>query len=103
MFDTIGQFIINAAEVLCGYPLFFLLIGGGLICVVLLLFLPEGGPGEVIRIANEYNKIDVGPYDWDLTQLTFIVMVLNGIFYALQKYGTDQTIVQRYLAAKNDR
>ena len=29
-------------------------------------------------------------------------MVLNGIFYALQKYGTDQTIVQRYLAAKND-
>lgn len=79
-----------------------LLIGGGIICVVLLLFLPEGGPGEVLRIASEYNKIDVGPYDWDLTQLTFIVMALNGVFYALQKYGTDQTIVQRYLAAKND-
>ncbi|MDE5953593.1 MAG: hypothetical protein K2G72_02795, partial [Duncaniella sp.] len=62
----------------------------------------EGGPSEVLRIAGEYNKIDVGPYDWDLTQMTFIVMVLNGIFYALQKYGTDQTIVQRYLAAKND-
>lgn len=30
MLDKIGQFIINAAEVLCGYPLFFLLIGGGL-------------------------------------------------------------------------
>ncbi len=30
MFDSIGQFIVNAAEVLCGYPLFFLLIGGGL-------------------------------------------------------------------------
>ena len=79
-----------------------LLIGGGLICVCLLLFLPEGGPAEVFRIAGEYNKIDVGPYDWDLTQLTFIVMVLNGIFYALQKYGTDQTIVQRYLTARND-
>lgn len=37
MFDTIGQFIINAAEVLCGYPLFFLLIGGGLY-----LFLSSG-------------------------------------------------------------
>ena len=79
-----------------------LLIGGGVICVILLLFLPEGGPSEVLRIAGEYNKIDVGPYDWDFTQLTFIVMALNGIFYALQKYGTDQ-IVQRYLAAKNDR
>lgn len=30
MLDKIGQFIIDTAEVLCGYPLFFLLIGGGL-------------------------------------------------------------------------
>jgi len=81
----------------------FLLIAGGIICVVLLLFLPQGGPAEVFRIAEEYNKIDFGPYDFDLTKLTFLVMVLNGIFYALQKYGTDQTIVQRYLAAKNDK
>ena len=69
----------------------FLLIGGGIICIGILMFGIEGGPAETFR-----------PYDWDLTQLTFIVMVLNGIFYALQKYGTDQTIVQRYLAAKND-
>lgn len=81
----------------------FLLIGGGLICVVLLLFLPDGGPTEVMRIAGENNKIDFGPYLWDFTELTFVVMVMNGVFYALQKYGTDQTIVQRYLAAKNDK
>ncbi len=37
MLDSIGQFIINAAEILCGYPLFFLLIGGGLY-----LFLSSG-------------------------------------------------------------
>lgn len=30
MLEKIGQFIIDAAEVLCGYPLFFLLIVGGL-------------------------------------------------------------------------
>lgn len=30
MFEKIGQFIIEAAEVLCGYPLFILLIVGGL-------------------------------------------------------------------------
>ncbi len=81
----------------------FLLIGGGLICAGLLLFLPEGGPSTVMRVAGEYNKISFGPYDMDLTSLTFIVMVLNGIFYAIQKYGTDQTIVQRYLTAKDDR
>ena len=81
----------------------FLLIGGGVICILILMFGIDGGPAETFRIAAEYDKIDFGPYEWDLTQLTFLVMVLNGIFYALQKYGTDQTIVQRYLAAKNDR
>lgn len=80
----------------------FLLIAGGLICVGMLLFLPEGGPSTIFHIASQYNKIGFGPYDWSLTKLTFLVMVLNGIFYALQKYGTDQTIVQRYLAARND-
>ena len=37
MFDKIGQFIIDAADLLGGYPLFFLLIGGGLY-----LFLSSG-------------------------------------------------------------
>lgn len=81
----------------------FMLIGGGIICVAMLLFMPEGGPTSVINAAREFDKISFGPYDWDLTQLTFIVMVLNGIFYAIQKYGTDQTIVQRYLTAKDDK
>lgn len=80
-----------------------LLIGGGVICAVLLLFLPEGGPSTIFHIASQYHKIGFGPYDFNFTELTFIVMVLNGIFYALQKYGTDQTIVQRYLTAKDDR
>jgi len=81
----------------------FLLIAGGIICILILLFGIDGGPAETFRIAAEYNKIDFGPYDWSLSELCFLVMVLNGIFYALQKYGTDQTIVQRYLAAKNDK
>ena len=81
----------------------FLLIGGGVICILILMFGIEGGPTETFRIASEYNKIDFGPYDWSLSELCFLVLVPNGIFYALQKYGTDQTIVQRYLAAKNDK
>lgn len=30
MLDSIGQFIIDISDIVCGYPLFFLLIGGGL-------------------------------------------------------------------------
>jgi SSS family solute:Na+ symporter len=39
----------------------------------------------------------------DFTKKTFIVLVINGFFYAVQKYATDQTIVQRYLVAKDHR
>ena len=53
--------------------------------------------------AVSMKKIDFGPYDFSFSELTFWVLVINGAFYALQKYGTDQTIVQRYLAAKNDK
>ena len=81
----------------------FLQLAGGIICVCLLLFIPEGGPTMVISKAIEWNKIGFGPYDFDFAQLTFIVMVFNGLFYAFQKYGTDQTIVQRYLTAKDDK
>jgi SSS family solute:Na+ symporter len=80
-----------------------LLIGGGLICLAILLFAPDGGPQLVIGKALEWDKIGFGPYDIDFTQLTFIVMICNGIFYAIQKYGTDQTIVQRYLTAKDEK
>jgi SSS family solute:Na+ symporter len=76
---------------------------GGLICIGIILFVPSGGPAEVFRVMNEADKISFGPYDMDFARLTFIVMAINGIFYALQKYGTDQTIVQRYLAAKSDK
>jgi solute:Na+ symporter, SSS family len=81
----------------------FMLIGGGLLCVAVLLFRPEGGPAEIFKVAMENQKISFSPYAWDLTKLTFLVMVLNGVFYSIQKYGTDQTMVQRYLAAKSDK
>jgi len=69
-----------------------LLVGGGLICLGILLFKPESGAMLTLHQAFSMGKIDIG---W--------VMIINGAFYAIQKYGTDQTIVQRYLAAKSDK
>ena len=80
----------------------FLLVGGGLLCLGILLFKPEGGPILTIQHAFNMGKIDIGPFNLSFSQLTFWVMAINGVFYALQKYGTDQTIVQRYIAAKSD-
>ncbi|MCU0915613.1 MAG: sodium:solute symporter [Planctomycetes bacterium] len=79
------------------------LLGGGLISAGMLLFGSGQGPVAVVQTAWENHKISMGPYDLDLTRLTFWVMAINGIFYALQKYGTDQTVVQRFLLAKSNR
>jgi len=80
----------------------FILVVGGLICAGVLLLRPEQGPVNAIQTAWENGKMSMGPYDWDFTRLTFWVMAINGIFYAIQKYGTDQTIVQRFLLAKSN-
>ena len=81
----------------------FMLFASGIICLAVLLFSIRGGVPEAIRIASENNRTGFGPYDLKFTQLTLIVMIINGSFYAIQKYGTDQTVVQRYLTAKTDK
>lgn len=81
----------------------FMLFISGIICIGVLIFSIEGGIPAIWKIANANGRTGFGPYDFDLTQLTFVVMVINGAFYAVQKYGTDQTVVQRYLTAKTDK
>lgn len=80
-----------------------LLITGGIVSVIFLLTLPEMGPFEIISTAYEQDKIGFSPYEWQFSDLTFWVMAINGIFYAIHKYGTDQTVVQRYLASDTDK
>ncbi|KQB42946.1 SSS sodium solute transporter superfamily [Flavobacterium daejeonense] len=81
----------------------FLLILGGILAIAVILFKTDGGLGAIVNYAVDQDKIGFGPYDFDFVNLTFWVMVINGIFYAIQKYGADQTIVQRYLTAKTDK
>lgn len=81
----------------------FMLFGCGIACLVIILFSVQGGPAEVWHIAKASGRTGFGPYDLNFKKLTFIVMAVNGIFYGIQKYGTDQTIVQRYLTAKSDK
>ncbi|MET0464009.1 MAG: sodium:solute symporter [Chitinophagaceae bacterium] len=81
----------------------FMLFASGIICVVILLSTIDGGWTETIKIASANDRAGFGPYSFELTQLTLFVMVINGAFYAVQKYATDQTVVQRYLTAKTDR
>ncbi len=81
----------------------FMLFLSGIVCLVTLLLKIKGGFSASWEIASANGRTGFGPYDLSFTKLTFVVMVINGAFYAIQKYGTDQTVVQRYLTAKTNR
>jgi len=81
----------------------FMLFASGITCLLILLFSAGPSPTDVIAIAKANHHTGFGPYDFDFSHLTFWVMAINGVFYAIQKYGTDQTVVQRYLTAKTDK
>lgn len=81
----------------------FMLFLSGIICLLLIFFAVDGGAKQVWHIAQMNHRTGFGPYDFDFKNLTFIVVAINGLFYGIQKYGTDQTVVQRYLTAKTDK
>jgi SSS family solute:Na+ symporter len=86
-------------DVLQGFVLWL----GIFVCLGFLLFLPPGGPSAVLSLAWESGKISLGDPALDLSRPTILVLSLYGFFWYLQKYAADQTVVQRYLVAKNDR
>lgn len=75
---------------------------GMFVCLGFLLFLPPGGPAAAFRVAWDNHKFSLGSFDFDFTKKGFWVMAIYGSFWFLQKYTTDQTVVQRYLATKSD-
>jgi solute:Na+ symporter, SSS family len=77
-------------------------IVGALACVAILLFGMPAGPGQLFEIAKEHRKFSLGSFGPELSQMTFWVVLLNGIFINLQNFGIDQSYVQRYQTAKTD-
>lgn len=78
------------------------LVAGALICLLFPWLGMPGGPGEVFRIAGEHQKFSLGSLSPDLTQSTFWVVLVYGLFINLQNFGIDQTYVQRYITARSD-
>ncbi|HUE97039.1 MAG TPA: hypothetical protein VMN39_10285, partial [Longimicrobiaceae bacterium] len=70
--------------------------------VVLLVQMPVG-PAEALEIAGSTGRLKVFDFSFSLTnQYTFWSGVLGGTFLMMSYFGTDQSQVQRYLAAKSE-
>ena len=80
-----------------------ILIGGALVCMFILLFDMPGGPVQTFSIAMEDGKFSLGSFGSSLSESTFWVCLIYGVFTNLQNYGIDQSYVQRYHTAKNEK
>ena len=80
-----------------------ILIGGAVVCMFILLFDMPGGPVQTFSIAMEDGKFSLGSFGSSLSESTFWVCLIYGIFTNLQNYGIDQSYVQRYHTAKNEK
>jgi SSS family solute:Na+ symporter len=82
---------------------FLLYLLGSLLTFGILLHRIPGGWHEVTQVAAAHgNKLQFLDFSWNLaTKYTFWSGVIGGAFLTMASHGTDQTIVQRLLAAKN--
>src|SRR5215472_15609377 len=84
---------------------FLLYFTGGILTFFVLLHKIPGGWHEVTQVAaSAGHKLQVFDFSWNLaTKYTFWAGLIGGAFLIMAANGTDQTIVQRLLAAKSER
>ena len=84
---------------------FFLYIAGSIAAFFLLLHrIPSAWSGVVHAAAAAGGKLRIFDFHFSLTQsYTFWSGVIGGTFLTMASHGTDQTMVQRLLAARNER
>ena len=87
--DVVQLTVYIACTVLCGFTILHML---------------PGGWSTFVSIGSQAGKFRVFDLNWDLTKTyTLWSGVIGGTFLTLASHGTDQLIVQRLLAARNER
>ena len=79
-----------------------ILIAGALACALVLTFSMPEGPKQLFDIANAYDKFSLGSFGDSLSEPTFWVILIYGLFINLQNYGIDQNYVPRYMTTNSD-
>jgi len=79
------------------------LLGGGVICMVVIMRAVPGGLSEIISIGIENDKFSLGDYDWSFVERTFWTMITLGVFQWITDYSSNQTVIQRYLSSSSNK
>ncbi len=77
--------------------------GGAVVVLVYVgIAMPDGLAGGLGR-AWEADKFSFGDFRWDMGERTFWTMFAIGTFNAITNNASNQTVVQRYIAARSTR
>jgi SSS family solute:Na+ symporter len=80
-----------------------ILIVGAIICAAVLTFGMPEGPSQIFEIAAANNKFSLGSFGASISESTFWVVLIYGLFINLQNYGIDQNFVQRYMTTSSEK
>jgi len=88
-----------------------LLAAGGVVCAIAVIVKVPGGLGEIFSMAWQHGKLSFSefnngqysplPLGFSLSHKTVLMLFVLGAFNWLMEYSGNQTVVQKYFAAKN--
>lgn len=79
------------------------LMGGAILCLILMIVNIDGGFSEIVNVAIDNNKFNAFDVDFNWYSPTLWVVLFGGFFTSLATYGSDQTMVQRYLTTADEK
>jgi Na+/proline symporter len=80
-----------------------ILLGGALFAIIHIVANIPGGLSETYNLAISYNKLNLGDISFDITNPTVWTVLIATCFTNLTMYGTDQSMVQRYLTTSSKK
>jgi SSS family transporter len=79
------------------------LMGGALLCILVIAFKVDGGITGIVNIGSHADKFRMVNLSWDYTTTAVWVVVVGNIFSNLVPYSADQTVIQRYLTTPTEK
>lgn len=79
------------------------LVAGTAACFLTVILKTPGGLGEIFEVGMAANKFNLGSFELSFVEPTFWVMLAYGLVMNLGNFATDQSYVQRYITAANEK
>ncbi len=81
----------------------FVLLGGALLCLGVVITSLDGGLSEIFAVAHRSGKLQTIEWSGGLTSTVYWVVIVGGLFTQLIPYCSDQSVIQRFLTTPTEK